>query len=167
MTGTRGTVVLVLFGALAIAGCTGPKRFVPLGEPMTIAADREVTVERVLASPDLYEGRHLRIRGPVADICPHRGAWLTLGRGYPPVFVRLDWPGDARLMPADAVGREVIVEGLLGTRRITEAQARVYAEQQGATEAELAAIVGTQEWLLLDCSAVLLEAPAGAHAGTK
>lgn len=134
------------------------------GLPMQGDPADVVTADIVLASPADYDGQPVRIRGVVQEVCPKRGCWMRVGAINPAapkpnaniapagdapaalqtIFVKFTCPIEGRLIPMDAVNQPVIVEGTLQQARISQAAARHYAEDGGATPEELEKIVGPQ-----------------------
>jgi len=143
--GCAGRTVQATTPAPTVAEAQAADEAMPFGEPFT---DRELaTVDA--ASPDAaaHDGRVVRVRGIVADVCAKRGCWMTLASADPgqPIFVKFTCPIDGRLIPMQAIGKPAIVEGTLTQKQVSEAYARHLKEDAGASEEEIAAIVGPQQ----------------------
>ena len=118
------------------------------GEPVSAdlpAAD----VAEVLAQPAAFAGRDVQLKGTIAEVCAKKGCWLRIADpsgGAETVFVKFTCPIDGeRLIPADAAGKPVVVQGQVVVEEMSQEQARHYAEDAGKTPAEVAAIVGPQK----------------------
>ena len=128
------------------------------GLPMQGDVADVVSADVVLASPADYDGKPVRVMGVVQEVCPKRGCWMRVGAQNPQanpagdkdaaplqtIFVKFTCPIEGRLIPMDAVNKPVIVEGTLQQAKISQAAARHYAEDGGATQEEIEAIVGPQ-----------------------
>jgi hypothetical protein len=119
------------------------------GEPVSTDLP-SADVADVLAQPAAYSGREVQLRGTIAEVCEKKGCWLRIADpsgGEETVFVKFTCPieADARLIPADAAGREVIVAGEVVVEEMDEATARHYAEDAGKSAEEVAQIVGPQK----------------------
>ena len=103
-----------------------------------------VAVDQLLAKVREYDGKYLRVTGRVSDVCAKKGCWLKLGDGEA-LFVKFTCPVGERLIPKEAVGKAAEVEGTVKVTQISEAQARHFKEDAGASPEEIAKIVGPQK----------------------
>ncbi|MFQ5502623.1 MAG: DUF4920 domain-containing protein [Phycisphaerae bacterium] len=144
MSGNRWTLGCIVAFMGLMTGCAS--KYADFGNPMKADTARVVTVAKVLDNSDAYDGRFLRVRGTVSGVCAKRGCWLRMkGAGDDSVFVKFTCPVEGRLIPMEAVGHEVMVEGTLQVEEISEADARHYAEDSGQPADVIAAIVGPQK----------------------
>jgi hypothetical protein len=120
-----------------------------------------VPVEKVLASPDDYAGKYVRLTGIISAVCPTKGCWLRVapepGAGEGNVFVKFMDPPEGRLIPMEAVGHDVTVEGVLKNATISEAQARHLKMDAGASQEEIDKIVGPQKQMMIAGPGVVIE----------
>ena len=132
------------------------------GEPISV--DLPVAeVAAVLAQPEAYAGREVKLQGTVAEVCAKKGCWLRIADpsgGAETVFVKLTCPveADARLIPADAAGKPVVVQGRVVVEEMTEEQARHYAQDAGKSAEEVAAITGPQKTIRIDSPSARVKA---------
>jgi hypothetical protein len=123
------------------------------GEPLKLAASDTVPVATVMHQPGDYEGKYVRVAGTVTKVCPRKGCWLELadasGASKDTLFVKFEDPASGRLIPMEAVDKNVVVEGTVKLREIPESHARHLKEEAGAPTEELAKIVGPQKQLML------------------
>ena len=128
-----------------------PKPYKAFGEQMRLTDADAVPVEDVLADPSVYQGRYVRLVGNVKKVCTRKGCWLEMADGSTrqPLFVKFTCPIDGRLIPMEAVGRPVTVEGTVMVKEISEADARHLKEESGATPDEVAKIKGPQKQITL------------------
>ncbi len=129
-----------------------PKPYKAFGEQMRLTDADAVPVEDVLADPSVYQGRYVRLVGNVKKVCTRKGCWLEMADGSTrqPLFVKFTCPIDGRLIPMEAVGRPVTVEGTVMVKEISEEDARHLKEESGATPAEVAKIKGPQRQVTLE-----------------
>jgi hypothetical protein len=116
------------------------------GEPASGKTDMPtVPVQAAMKDAEQYNGKHLYLTGTVASVCPKKGCWITLGDAdAKPMFIKFTCPVDGRLIPMEAVGKPAIVEGIVKVVTLSEAEARHYKEDAGASAEEIAKIVGPQ-----------------------
>lgn len=134
---------------LSLLGCAGggsSTAYKSFGAAPSVEKLTTVDAKMLLTRPDAYNGKNLRITGTVSEVCTAKGCWLSLGGPQDEgLFVKFICPIEGRLIPAEAVGKPAIVEGTVTVVSMSEEQARHYAKDGGATEAEIAKIVGPQK----------------------
>ncbi len=130
-------------------GCTTKPNHADFGELMKLKPAQTIPVAAVFQKAPGYDGRYIRVTGRVASVCPKKGCWIRIGADGTDetLLVKFTCPVGTRLIPLDAVGHDVVVEGTLKTERITQADARHYAEDAGESPHEIAKIVGPQRQL--------------------
>lgn len=69
------------------------------------------SVAKILADPDAYVGKTVRIEGKVADVCPMKGCWMELEEkdGKSRLKVKVD--DGVIVFPVDAKGKSAVAEG--------------------------------------------------------
>lgn len=121
---------------------------------------RTIPAETVFDNPDAYDGRTVRLTGTIDAVCEKRGCWLTLRRGERILRARFVESGECTkgfFVPRDAAGRDVLLEGMVRQEELSEATARHYLEDGGASEAEINQIVGPQKALAIVCTGVAIK----------
>jgi hypothetical protein len=131
----------------------------PYGEPMKLADADTIGVASVLAEPDQYAGKYVRVSGVVDSVCESKGCWMRIGDGRmdDTLFIKFTCPVEGRLIPLEAVGHNAVVEGELKVEDQSEAEARHYAEDAGKSADEIAKIVGPQKIIRLASPAAKIE----------
>lgn len=122
--------------------------YLVIGEPLKLSTQPPVPVAAILANPAKYDGKELRITGQIAEICEKKGCWITLAdpATKKDLFVKFTCSEQGgRIVPLEAAGRTAIIEGVVSIAEISEDEARHYAEDKGASKAEIAKIVGPQK----------------------
>ncbi len=141
----RAGVLVVLAGSMMLVGCAG--KSASFGEPMKLSSWQTVPIEHVFADMDRYEGKTVRVAGTVAKVCEKKGCWLQMtdDDASQTMFVKFTCPVEGRLIPMDAIGHPVIVEGVVTTEEMSQEEARHMAEDSGKSEAEIAKIDGPRK----------------------
>jgi hypothetical protein len=131
------------------------------GEQKLTDADA-VTVSTVLAHPDQYKDKYVRVTGKVTSVCAKKGCWLRVAPdkataaatpstqpAMTDIFIKFRDPPAGRLIPMEASGKNVTVEGVLKIAKMSEAAARHFMEDGGASKEEIEKVVGPQPQLVL------------------
>ncbi len=129
------------------------------GQKMKLASAKTICAKEVLADPTRYDGKLVRVRGIVNEVCARKGCWIRLAgpEKGDTLFVKFTCPVDGRLVPMEAAGKLAVVEGTLKVSQISEADARHYKEDAGAPPAEVAKIIGPQKMVNLRAPAALIQ----------
>jgi hypothetical protein len=102
---------LVLSAALAALVLAAPAQAADTyGGGVTLT--ETTSIGKILAEPDLYVGRQIRIEGEVTDVCPMKGCWMEIAE---PEGARLRIKVDdgAIVFPPTAKGKKAVAEGVL------------------------------------------------------
>jgi hypothetical protein len=139
-----------------------PKVVATYGPAQKLSAADEVPVSKVLASPEQYKDKYVRLTGKVSGVCPKRGCWIRVAgdanaQAGNDVFVKFRDPPEGRLIPMEAQGHDVTVEGTIKMGMMSEAMARHFKEDAGAPQEEIDKIVGPQKQIVIAGPAVAIE----------
>ena len=71
------------------------------------------SVAKILADPDAYVGKTVRIEGEVVDVCPMKGCWMELEEqgGKSRLKVKVD--DGVIVFPVDSKGKSAVAEGIV------------------------------------------------------
>jgi hypothetical protein len=69
------------------------------------------SVAKILADPDAYVGKKVRIEGKVTDVCPMAGCWMEMDEGGKTIKVKVD--DGVIVFPAAAKGQPAVAEGVV------------------------------------------------------
>jgi hypothetical protein len=126
------TVVAVLLFSAAIAVAGSPKNY---GKALTL---KETTkVSEILAHPETYDGKKVRVEGAVVEVCKKRGCWIKLSsdKEYESIQFKVD--DGVIVVPLDAKGKSAVAEGVVSAKTYSVEdlikQGKHQAEEQGTT----------------------------------
>lgn len=108
LRGVLAAFALLAFLAAAAAAAAGPDTYgqgVQLTEPTPIAA--------IVADPDAWVGKTVRVEGRVTDVCPMKGCWMELAEQESGHVVRIKVDDGVIVFPSDAAGRPAVAEGVV------------------------------------------------------
>lgn len=63
----------------------------------------------ILANPDAYVGKTVRVEGGVLEVCPKKGCWMEIGDAGQSIRIKVD--DDVIVFPAEAEGRVAAAQG--------------------------------------------------------
>ncbi|MEZ0450599.1 DUF4920 domain-containing protein [Sphingobacterium thalpophilum] len=154
-------IVLLFSLVLAVSSQShAQKKVIPPARPgvkygKEIVADHAITVnklDKVLSNKSTFQGK---IEGKVVEVCKKKGCFMTLQRDSgEPVMVRFKDYGF--FMPADIIGRTVVVEGVARKKETSVADLQHVAKDLGKSQAEISLITQPKKDISIIADAVLV-----------
>ncbi|UCE60201.1 MAG: hypothetical protein JSU63_00335 [Phycisphaerales bacterium] len=116
-----------------------PGEYADFGEPAKLAKSDTTCLGKLLANPDKFEGKYVRVAGKVESVCKKSGGALRLATcgGEKNVLVKFMCPAEGRLIPMEAVGKRAWIEGTVkidseNTPMISAPSARIAGLNSGS-----------------------------------
>jgi hypothetical protein len=94
-----------------------------------------VTVETLLAAPDDYLGKTVRVDGVITGVCKKRGCWMQVTDPETGNGVRIKVDDGVIVFPYTAMGKKASAEGVFEAITLTPEQVAARAAQQAAEPA--------------------------------
>lgn len=91
-------------------------------------------ISTILANPDQYVGKTLRVEGTAVSVCAHRGCWLEMASDVEGQTLRLKVEDGVIVFPKEIVGEKVRAEGVFAANRIESTQKKCDATREGEPE---------------------------------
>ena len=108
------------------------------GKPLTI---KETTkVSDIYAKPDAFNGKRVKVTGPVVDVCSEKGCWIAIGSDKEFETIRFKVDDGVIVFPMTAKGQNATVEGVVNVT-VMSVEEQIAAAKAGAS-AEMAAMHG-------------------------
>lgn len=154
---TLRSILGFLIIALGVWACSSSRHV--SGQQFGSAIDGKgaISYDDLLKRIDGKDSLAVKIRGTVESVCQVKGCWMNIvakDPGKESMFVK--FKDYAFFVPKDISGREVIMEGF-AFREITPVdELRHYAEDEGKSEAEIAAITEPKVELKFMASGVIV-----------
>jgi hypothetical protein len=81
------------------------------GKPLTL---EEVTnISDIMANPDAYDGKLVKVRGTIVDVCPSKGCYITISGDQPNQSIVFKVEDGVISFPVSLKGQEVVAEGVV------------------------------------------------------
>ena len=111
------------------------------------------TLENTFKKDAIFSGK---IQGEVVEVCTKKGCFMTLKRegDQEPIMVR--FTDYAYFVPADIIGKTVVVEGKAKVKETTVEWQKHYAEDKGQSAAEIAKITKSKKDISVVADGVLV-----------
>jgi uncharacterized protein DUF4920 len=69
------------------------------------------SMAKILADPDAWVGKKVRIEGKVVDVCPMKGCWMELEEANGGAKIKVKVDDGVIVFPVDAKGKLAVAEG--------------------------------------------------------
>lgn len=145
-------------GVIGLAGCATQQAH--LGEPTKYPPEHKVTVKEVLAHPEQYDGKYVRVAGVVADLCEHAGCWMSVAdhKGdKDTLFVQFTYDLTKERIDPQSRGHKVVADGKLVVQDVPEGQRKHMAQEAGLSAEEIAKIHGSEKRVTLECPSAVIK----------
>jgi len=112
----RRVIVSALVLALATSAglAAAAKKY---GKPLTV---KETTkISDIYAQPDQFNGKRVKVQGPVVDVCSSRGCWIAIGSDKEFQTLRFKVDDGVIVFPMDAKGLNAVVEGVVSVTTLS------------------------------------------------
>ena len=83
----------------------------------------EIRIGHLLSNPEEYIDKTVKVVGLVNDVCPMRGCWVEIIEKQTSERIRVKVQDNVVIFPAEAVGQEIIAEGVLRHYEMSKDQA--------------------------------------------
>ena len=71
------------------------------------------SMAKILADPDAWVGKKVRIQGKVVDVCPMKGCWMELEEANGGAKMKVKVDDGVIVFPVDAKGKLAMAEGVV------------------------------------------------------
>jgi len=103
--------------ALPLAAGDGATSY---GDGVTI--EQAVAIETLLANPDDYVGKTVRVDGVITGVCKKRGCWMQVTDSESGNSVRIKVEDGVMVFPYTSMGQEASAEGIFEAIKLTPEQ---------------------------------------------
>jgi len=126
-------LALVLVAAVAAPAVAADGKIYGKG----VTGTEIVKISALIANPDKYVGKTIRVEGLITDVCPKRGCWMNIAGDKEFQSVRIKVEDGEIVFPLEAKGKQAVAEGTFSKIEQTKEQAiehaKHLAEEKGET----------------------------------
>lgn len=115
------------------------------GKPLTSATP--VKVSELMATPDAYVGKVVKVEGLITEVCPKRGCWINVAGDREFQTIRVKVEDGVIVFPLTDKGKKVVAEGTFTKMELTKEQAIERAKhhaEETKTKFDPASVTGPQ-----------------------
>jgi len=122
----------------------------------SISPDNAIIAEELLALLQENDTIEVKVTGDIVAACQHSGCWMDIGMGYNEVL-KVTFKDYAFFIPKDAAGKKAVLEGIAFRELVPVETLRHYAEDEGKSEEEIAAITMPEMSYLFVAKGVIIK----------
>jgi hypothetical protein len=126
----RTLAITIALGFLAALPAAAGDDVTEYGDGVTM--DAAVPVETLLASPDDYLGKTVRVDGVITGVCKKRGCWMQVTNPDTGNGVRIKVEDGVIVFPYTAMGKKASAEGIFDAITLSPEQVEARAAQHAA-----------------------------------
>lgn len=128
------TITLTLSLVLLLAAGSVLAADAPAVYGKGVSAPDTVLISEVLAHPDAYVGKTIRVTGTAVGVCKHRGCWINLASDQEGQSLRVKVKDGEIVFPPEILGETVTAEGVWTSNIISlkPAEPGFEGEEKGA-----------------------------------
>ena len=105
----RSVASLLVLALVTTVGLSAAAR--KFGKPLTL---KETTkISDIYANPDQFNGKRVKVQGPIVDVCAERGCWIAIGSDQEFQTLRFKVDDGVIVFPMEIKGQTAVVEGVL------------------------------------------------------
>ncbi len=151
---------LILSLVLASAGLHGGAALAETTYGQGVHGEDTTPISVLLANPDQWVGKTVRVKGRVTDVCQKRGCWVAIASDQEFQTLRFKVKDGEIVFPQDVKGRVGVFEGVFNRYELSReqaiARAKHHAEEHGE-KFDPSEITGPEVWYQLDGTGAVVE----------
>ena len=101
-----------------------------------VSAADTMLVSQLLANPDAYVGKVVRVQGIAVDVCAHRGCWVNISSDVEGEVVRLKVTDGEIVFPAAIMGDVITAEGVWTANELDLETTKMVCAYEAETKGE-------------------------------
>lgn len=144
-------LITVPFFFLSLSAIANSNKF---GKEFSVDGN-PLTLKEAISQLKKNEGKEIVIRSEISQVCQSKGCWMKIKEGN--TEVRVTFADYAFFVPKDSAKRKVLAMGKLFEKEISAAEARHYARDAKASEAEIKAIQTSRKEPRFEAIGLVLE----------
>ena len=105
----RATAAFLVVAVFSTVGLSAAAR--KFGKPITLKDTTKIS--DIYANPDQFNGKRVKVQGPIVDVCAERGCWIAIGSDQEFQTLRFKVDDGVIVFPLEIKGQTAAVEGVL------------------------------------------------------
>ncbi len=154
-------IIIIIISALSIISCSRAQEAVLTQKGANhfganITEDGAKDIAGVISDFNGNDTLDIKVAGVINEVCQAKGCWMTLEDGAASTSAFVKFKDYAFFVPKNAGGKKAIVQGKLYGSLTPVDELRHYAEDKGASKAEIAAITEPEREIKMMVEGVII-----------
>ena len=124
------------FAALALAALAAAPALAATKYGKGVSEATPVKLSELMAKPDDYVGKVVKVEGLITEVCPKRGCWINVAGDKEFQTIKVKVEDGVIVFPLTDKGKKVVAEGTFKKMELTKEQAIERAEARGRGEGD-------------------------------
>jgi len=108
------TIAAVLCACAGLVQAAGVKKY---GKDLTLKETTKISA--IYAQPDQYNGKRVKVQGPIVQVCEMKGCWIALASDQEFQTIRFKVDDGVIVFPMTAKGLTATVEGVVSVETLS------------------------------------------------
>lgn len=122
-----------------------------------ITAENAMSFDDLMGKMTALDSMPAKVTGTVSAVCQKKGCWMTLVSDQPgKPEMRVTFKDYAFFMPKDIAGKKVVIDGFARVETTSVEELRHYAEDDGKSAEEIAAITEPKREVAFEAAGVIV-----------
>jgi cytochrome c-type biogenesis protein CcmE len=135
------------FATLALAAIAATPAFAATKYGKGVSEATPVKLSELMAKPDDYVGKVVKVEGLITEVCPKRGCWINVAGDKEFQTIKVKVEDGVIVFPLTDKGKKVVAEGTFTKMELTKEQAIERAKhhaEETKTKFDPASVTGPQ-----------------------
>ena len=124
------STVRTTFAAAVIAALAAAPAFAATKYGKGVSEATPVKLSELMAKPDDYVGKVVKVEGLITEVCPKRGCWINVAGDKEFQTIRIKVEDGVIVFPMTDKGKKVVAEGTFTKAELTKEQAIARAKHE-------------------------------------
>jgi Domain of unknown function (DUF4920) len=121
-----------------------------------ITEDGALPAADLLAKVGSADSMQVKVKGKITECCQSKGCWMKVDLGNNQTM-RVEFKDYGFFVPLNSSGKEVIFEGVVRKKELSEAERKHFAEDAGKSKEEVEKIKGAEKEVSFEASGVIIK----------
>lgn len=88
------------------------------------------SIDAILANPQAWNGKTVRVEGMITDVCPKRGCWMEIAGEKPGQKLKFKVTDGEMVFPVESKGKHAVAEGVVAVHELSLEDTKEYAAEE-------------------------------------
>ncbi|MFA6457670.1 MAG: DUF4920 domain-containing protein [Bacteroidota bacterium] len=106
-------LLILLTSLITVVALSGGKK--KYGKELTVKETTKISA--IIAEPEKFDGKRVKVEGPIVDVCKTRGCWIKIGSDKEFEAIRFKVEDGVIVFPLEIKGKSTVAEGIVSVKK--------------------------------------------------